>query len=99
MKTLKRVLEENYDMKKEFMIRSEEGLQANTAMKLVQKANQFSSDMTIQYGRKKVNLKSIMGVMSLEITKRAFVTITIEGEDEKQAFNAIARLFCDINRN
>jgi phosphotransferase system HPr (HPr) family protein len=50
----------------------------------------FGSDVNLEYNGKSVNLKSIMGVMSLGVGQNADVTITAEGDDEKDALDAIA---------
>lgn len=52
---------------------------------LVQKASQYASKVFVISGDKKINAKSIMGMMSLGITQDAQVTIMAEGEDEKKA--------------
>ena len=56
---------------------------------LVQTASKFSAETTLEYKGKSVNLKSIMGVMSLGVGQGSDVTITVEGEDEKEAIEAI----------
>ena len=53
--------------KREFTITSETGIHARPATILVQAASKFSSDITLSYEGKSVNLKSIMGVMSLSL--------------------------------
>lgn len=52
---------------------------------LVQKASQFESKVFIESGNKRINAKSIMGMMSLGITQGEEVTISAEGEDEEAA--------------
>ncbi|WP_018921656.1 phosphocarrier protein HPr [Salsuginibacillus kocurii] len=74
---------------KNFKITSETGIHARPATQLVNKAGQFSSDVTLEYNGKSVNLKSIMGVMSLGVGQGAEVTITVEGNDEEEAIAAI----------
>lgn len=56
---------------------------------LVQKASQYESRVYIQAGDKKINAKSIMGMMSLGLTQDEEVIISAEGEDES---NAVANL-------
>lgn len=75
---------------KEFHIIAETGIHARPATLLVQAASKFTSDVTLSYQGKDVNLKSIMGVMSLGVGKGADVTIKAEGEDEAAAITAIA---------
>ena len=73
-----------------FKITSEFGLHARISTKLVNIANQFNSNIHIESKKVNVNLKSIMGVMSLGVTSGDTITITIDGEDEKDALNQIA---------
>ncbi|AQY51717.1 MULTISPECIES: phosphocarrier protein HPr [Listeria] len=68
-----------------FVVIDETGIHARPATLLVQAASKYSSDVQIEYTGKKVNLKSIMGVMSLGIGKGADITIYAEGSDEKDA--------------
>ena len=65
-------------------------IHARPATLLVQAASKFGSDVNLEYNGKSVNLKSIMGVMSLGVGQNADVTITAEGDDEKDALDAIA---------
>ena len=76
--------------KRQFKVTSDTGLHARPATLLVNAANQFSSDVQLHYSGKSVNLKSIMGVMSLGITKGADIEISAEGNDEKEAIEGIA---------
>ena len=76
--------------KRDFHIVSETGIHARPATLLVQAASKFGSDVNLEYNGKSVNLKSIMGVMSLGVGQNADVTITAEGDDEKDALDAIA---------
>ena len=76
--------------KRDFHIIAETGIHARPATLLVQAASKFVSDVNLEYNGKSVNLKSIMGVMSLGVGQNADVTITAEGDDEKDALDAIA---------
>ena len=75
--------------KRDFHIIAETGIHARPATLLVQAASKFGSDVNLEYNGKSVNLKSIMGVMSLGVGQNADVTITAEGDDEKDALDAI----------
>lgn len=75
--------------KREFNITAETGIHARPATILVQTASKYTSDITLEYDGKSVNLKSIMGVMSLGVGQGATVTITAEGEDEAEAMEGI----------
>ena len=71
------------------------GLHASASAKLTQVANQFQSDVWIEKNGKKVNAKSIMGVMMLAASQGSDVTITTQGSDEKEALNSILDLIND----
>lgn len=73
-----------------FLIIDETGIHARPATILVQTATKFESDIELEYNSKKVNLKSIMGVMSLGVGKGAEVTIYADGKDEAEAIEAIS---------
>lgn len=76
--------------KRQFKITSDTGLHARPATLIVNAANQYSSDIELHYSGKSVNLKSIMGVMSLGIAKDAEIEISASGSDEKDAIDGIA---------
>ena len=71
------------------------GLHARASAKLTQVANQFKSDIWIEKNNKKVNAKSIMGVMMLAASQDSDITITTEGSDEQDALNSIIALIND----
>lgn len=75
--------------KREYTIVADTGIHARPATLLVQQASKFNSDITLDYKGKSVNLKSIMGVMSLGVGKGAEVSITADGADEKEAIEGI----------
>lgn len=66
-----------------------EGLEARPIAMLVQKASQFTSRVHIEIGTKKVNAKSIMGMMSLSVCGGDEVVVVTEGADEELAANEI----------
>lgn len=72
-----------------FHVVAETGIHARPATLLVQTASKFGADITLSYEGKDVNLKSIMGVMSLGVGQGADVTIKAEGDDEEAAIKAI----------
>ncbi|NWH10437.1 phosphocarrier protein HPr [Acholeplasma laidlawii] len=76
-------------MKQKFVIVSEYGLHARPATRLVNKAMGFQSEITLTAFNRTVNLKSIMGVMSLGIYNGEIVEIKAEGEDAKEAIAGI----------
>ncbi|QDP40962.1 phosphocarrier protein HPr [Radiobacillus kanasensis] len=74
---------------KTFTITDDTGVHARPATLLVNKAGQFESEVEMHYNGKTVNLKSIMGVMSLGVPKGAQIKITADGSDEEQALQGI----------
>jgi phosphocarrier protein HPr len=68
------------------------GLHARASAKLTQVANQFESDIWIEKNDKKVNAKSIMGVMMLAASQGTDIKISTEGVDEKEALDSITAL-------
>ncbi|GAA0588465.1 phosphocarrier protein HPr [Virgibacillus siamensis] len=75
-----------------FKITADTGVHARPATLLVNKAGQFESEIEISYKEKSVNLKSIMGVMSLGIPKDAEVKITATGGDEEEAIKGVTEV-------
>ncbi|MFC4617462.1 phosphocarrier protein HPr [Camelliibacillus cellulosilyticus] len=75
--------------KQNFKVTSETGLHARPATILVNAANQYQSDIQLHHAGKSVNLKSIMGVMSLGVSKDADIEISAEGSDEKEAIDGL----------
>jgi len=76
-------------MRKNVTVEMEEGLEARPIALLVQTANQFSSKIYLEIGEKRVNAKSIMGVMSLALLNGENVVLDAEGEDEAEAITAL----------
>lgn len=72
-------------MKQKFKIVSEYGLHARPATRLVNQAMSYESEVSLTAFNRTVNLKSIMGVMSLGIYHGEIVEITAVGPDEKEA--------------
>lgn len=75
--------------KRDFHVIAETGIHARPATLLVQSASKFNSDIQLTYKDKSVNLKSIMGVMSLGVGQGADVTISADGDDEVEAIAAL----------
>ncbi|OIJ12567.1 phosphocarrier protein HPr [Anaerobacillus alkalilacustris] len=82
-------------VEKNFIITDETGIHARPATQLVNAANQFSSEISLIYSDKTVNLKSIMGVMSLGIPQDAQITIQVKGTDEVEALSGITAVIKD----
>ncbi len=79
-------------IKKEVTVKLKSGLQARQAALFVQEANRFSADIFVEKDNKKVNAKSIMGIMSLAIARGTQVTLFAEGHDAEDAVNALATI-------
>ncbi len=77
---------------RDFTISNKLGLHARPSAQLTQTAGRFASDIHISRNGRRVNAKSIMGVMMLAAGKGATVTVEAEGEDAEQAVEAIGRL-------
>ena len=75
---------------KDITVTNQVGLYARPATFFIQKANEFRSTMMVEKDDRKVNAKSLLGVLSLGITKGS--TITAEGPDEEEAVNALCAL-------
>lgn len=71
------------------------GLHARASTKLTQTASKFSSDVWITRNGRRVNAKSIMGVMMLAAGKGSIVTLEVNGADEADAMTAITALIND----
>ena len=71
------------------------GLHARASAKLTQLASRFQSDVHIARSGRRVNAKSIMGVMMLAAGLGSTVEIETEGPQEEEALAALARLFAD----
>lgn len=76
-------------VEKVFTVIADSGIHARPATLLVQAASKFNSDIHLEYNGKKVNLKSIMGVMSLGVPKGAQIKISAEGADAAEAMAAL----------
>lgn len=74
---------------KEMTIRLENGLEARPVALLVQVASQYESSVYLETGDKKVNAKSIMGMMSLGLDIGEKVNVIVDGADEKAALEGI----------
>ncbi|MFC3041410.1 phosphocarrier protein HPr [Virgibacillus xinjiangensis] len=75
-----------------FTITAETGVHARPATLLVNKAGQYESEVEVSYNDKKVNLKSIMGVMSLGIPKDAQIKVIATGSDEEEALEGVSEV-------
>ena len=77
---------------KEVVIRCESGLHNKQATYFVQKANEFESSIWLESGNRKMNAKSLLGIMSLGIVTGSVVTLSAAGSDAEAAVNALDTL-------
>lgn len=80
-------------MKKSVTVRLQAGLEARPIALLVQNANQFTSSVYLEIDEKRINAKSIMGVMSLALMNGTEVVINAEGPDEADAIASLEAFF------
>jgi catabolite repression HPr-like protein len=73
------------------VVKLKTGLQARPAAMFVQEANRYVADVFVEKDDKKVNAKSIMGVMSLAIAHGKEITISAEGKDAEEAVQSLVR--------
>ena len=75
---------------KETVVRCESGLHNRQATYFVQKANEFDCKIWLESGNRKMNAKSLLGIMSLGVVTNATVTLIADGTDAEAAVNALA---------
>ena len=79
-------------MNREVIVRCESGLHNRQATYFVQKANEFESTISLESGNRRMNAKSLLGIMSLSIVTGATVMLSAEGNDAEEALNALEAL-------
>lgn len=77
---------------KEAVVNNQVGLHARPATFFIQKANEFKSSIWVEKDERRVNAKSLLGVLSLGIVKGTTITLIADGSDEKEAVEALAEL-------
>ena len=77
---------------KEVTILNSVGLHARPATYFIQKANNYKSTLTVECKDRKANAKSLLGVLSLGITKGTRITIVADGVDEAEAIEGLSNL-------
>ena len=82
-------------LKEDIKIINKLGLHARASSKLTQTASQFASEIWIEKNGRKVNAKSIMGVMMLAAAMGSFITLETNGADEQAAMSALQALIND----
>jgi len=77
---------------KETTVNNQVGLHARPATFFIQKANEFKSSIWVERDDRRVNAKSLLGVLSLGIVKGTTISLMADGPDEEQAVNALVEL-------
>ena len=77
---------------KEVTVQNQVGLHARPATFFIQKANEFRSNIWVEKEERRVSAKSLLGVLSLGITRGTAIKIVAEGSDETTAVDALATL-------
>ena len=87
---------------KEVMVKNQVGLHARPATFFIQKANEFKSSIWIEKEERRVNAKSLLGILSLGIVGGTTIKVIADGSDEQVAVEALVELidsgFSDENR-
>lgn len=82
--------------KKDVTIQNEKGLHARPATLFIQKANYFKSSVWVENGDRKANAKSLLGVLSLAVSKGDVITLIAEGADEAEAVTGLSQLIAEL---
>ena len=77
---------------KEVLVKNQAGLHARPATFFIQKANEFKSQIWVERNERRVNAKSLLGVLSLGILGDTEIKIIADGPDEEAAVTALAEL-------
>ena len=77
---------------KEVVVRCESGLHNKQATYFVQKANEFDSSIWLESDNRKMNAKSLLGIMSLGVVTGSVVSLIASGPDAEAAVNALEEL-------
>ena len=80
-----------------YTITEESGLHARPATILVNTVNKFASDVSAEYENKTVNLKSVMGVLSLGVKKGAQLKVVATGSDEEELLSSLTEAMKEHN--
>ena len=76
----------------EITVTNEVGLHAKPATYFIQKANEFQSGIWVEKDERRVNAKSLLGILSLGIVQGTKITLIADGSDEEAAVNTLAEL-------
>lgn len=83
-------------IEEKIVIKNETGLHARPAANLVKEASKYPCDLRIRKGSKEVNLKSMLGLLSLGAGKGDEVTIIADGRDEKETIKKLAEFINNL---
>ncbi len=78
---------------KEVTVNNQVGLHARPATFFIQKANEFKCSIWVEKDERRVNAKSLLGVLSLGVVKGTTINLIADGVDEKEAVDALVELF------
>ena len=78
---------------KEVLVNNQVGLHARPATFFIQKANEFKCSIWVEKDERRVNAKSLLGVLSLGVDKGTTINLIADGVDEKEAVDALVELF------
>lgn len=79
-------------IKKELEVKHQTGLHARPAAYFIETAEKFESDINLTFDGVTINAKSIIGILSLGIGRGDLITLSIEGEDEQEAMEALSKI-------
>ena len=77
---------------KDVMVKNQVGLHARPATFFIQRANEFKSSIWVEKDERRVNAKSLLGVLSLGIVKGTSISIIADGSDEEEAVKTLVEL-------
>ncbi len=80
---------------KEAVVNNRVGLYARPATFFIQKANEFKSSIWIEKEERRVNAKSLLGVLSLGVVQGTSVTLIADGVDEAEAIDSLVKLLAE----
>ena len=83
---------------KEVTVENQVGLHARPATFFIQKANEFKASIWVEKDERRVNAKSLLGVLSLGIVGGTTIRLIADGSDEQQAIEGLVKLIGDFRR-
>ncbi len=83
-------------LRKRLHVRSRQGLHARPAALFVQVATRFKSSIRVRKGRREVDGKSIMGLLTLAVSRGSTIEITVQGADAADTLQALEQIICRV---